>query len=125
MIWSHSGRNWNQPASGPEICSRTIRAVSGSIKVGSPCGHGEQLRLAGTLHRDEVPGGFGDGRTDGEQPVVAQDHRLGVTVTCHRTTVANDSVTQCDADPAAFLGVVHDSAVVGEQAVVVVEGATS
>src|SRR6201991_1902373 len=36
----------------------------------------DELRLAGPLHGDEPPGGLVDGRADGEEAVVAKDHRL-------------------------------------------------
>ena len=44
--------------------------------VGLARGFGEELRLAGTVHRDEPPGGFVDGVADGEQAVIAQDGGL-------------------------------------------------
>src|SRR5438552_14459713 len=68
-----------------------------------------QLHLAGALHGDEPEGGFVDRVADGEQPVVAKDHRLAVA----------QSVGQA----LALFQVEDDTGVVVEQGVVAVEGA--
>ena len=73
-------------------------------------GFGEQLGLAGALHRDEPPGRLVDRRrADGQQAVVRQDGRL---VVAERVR-----------DALALLDVEHDAGVVVEHGVVAVERA--
>ncbi len=70
---------------------------------------GEELRLAGALHRDEPPRGGIDGLADRQQTVVLEDDRLGIG--------------QRMGDALAFLEVEHDTAEVVVERVIAVERA--
>ena len=72
-------------------------------------GHGQKLCLARSFHRDEPPRGGGNRLSDGQQAVVLQD----------------DGLRRAErlADAAPLVGVAHDSAIVGVEALVLEEGA--
>ena len=100
---ARSTRSASRPA------AYVLRAMSASISTGVPAASASSCAWQRALHRDERPHRRVDGVADGEQPVVAEDDRLGVA--------------ERGSDALALLEVEHDAGEVVEQGVVLEERA--